>query len=83
MDAPLEAPLAIIMTPVQSSWVHAIGWQNNTMWVTYKEEKTGAITVTCRYDNVAELLYRQFLASPSKGKFVHAVVRHLDYTIVG
>ena len=70
------------MTEVDSSWVHSMGWADNVMVVTYKD-KTGAITVTCRYDNVAELLFRAFLSAPSHGKFVHAVVRHLPYTIIG
>jgi hypothetical protein len=68
--------------PVSSSWVSAIRFVGeNTLDVQY-HDKRGAPTVICRYNQPVQR-FKDMLASPSKGKFVHRYLYRLPYTIIG
>lgn len=59
------------LKPVSSSRMNAVGWENNTMYIQFKN---GAIYA---YENVSEQEYRQFLASSSLGhELVNFQSRH-------
>lgn len=49
------------LRPVSSSRMNAVGWENSTMYI---EFKNGAIYA---YENVSENEYKQFISSSSLG----------------
>ena len=49
------------LNPVSSSWMNAVGWEDNKMYIQFKD---GSI---CVYLNVSKSQYRDFLNSPSLG----------------
>ena len=53
------------LKPVNSSRMSAVGWNNNTMYIRFKD---GAIFA---YSNVSQSEYKQFISSSSLG---HALV---------
>lgn len=61
------------LVPVVSSYVDAIGFEDGVLEVHFKKN------VVCQYPNVPESLFKDFLAAPSKGQFVHQRLRHLPY----
>lgn len=60
------------MIPVQSSNVSFIGYENGLIYVQFH---SGAVY---QY-RASEELFRQFLAAPSKGRFVHQYLKPLPY----
>ena len=49
------------LNPVSSSWMNAVGWEDNKMYIQFKD---GSIYV---YLNVSESQYHDFINSPSLG----------------
>lgn len=47
--------------PVSSSRMSKVGWENNTMFVQFKNGQVYA------YENVSKIEYESFLSSPSLG----------------
>lgn len=50
------------LNPVSSSRMRAVGWENNTMYIQFKN---GAIYA---YTNVSQAEYMQFISSSSLGR---------------
>ena len=61
------------MEAVSSSQIEAVGFDNNTRVLAVKFK--GKTPIVYLYDGVTLELYRQFLAAPSKGKFLAQQVR--------
>lgn len=70
------------MTRFDSSWVYAAGYDRKAeaLYVTYHRD--GVATVTCRYDGIPLSLWQSFKGAPSKGKWVHANIYTLPYSVV-
>ncbi len=57
------------MTPVQSSTIKAIGWENNVLYVDFGK---GIYS----YQGVTEFVYKLFLVAESLGKFFHENIKN-------
>ena len=58
------------MIDVMSSNVESIGWENNTLFVKYKQNG-----ITYSYDNVPENVFNDLMNAPSHGRFVNESIK--------
>lgn len=61
------------LQPVSSSRMDAVGWEDNTMYIQFKN---GAIY---EYANVLYSEYRQFISSPSLGSALNTFQKYHPY----
>lgn len=61
------------LRPVSSSRMDAVGWENNTMYIQFKDG------VIYAYYNVSEAQYMQFLSAPSLGRELNNFQRFHPY----
>jgi hypothetical protein len=58
-------------TPVDSSNLHSVGYEDGVLQIAFKEEKTGAVTGVYDYEGVLPGKVEALMASDSKGKYFH------------
>ena len=61
------------MNPVSSSRMNSVGWENNTMYITFKDG------VTYAYENVSNTQYLNFMNSPSLGSALSRLDKQHPY----
>lgn len=59
------------MTPVFSSNLKSVGYENGTLYVTFHNGGT------YWYRGVPESVYRDLMSAPSHGKFFHAHIKNV------
>lgn len=62
--------------PVSSSRMNAVAWQDNTLFVQFKD---GAIY---RYESVSRIEFEEFINSPSLGSSLSRLDKHHPYSRV-
>ena len=67
--------LGVVWIDVESSNVEAVGWEmdRSALWIRFGVDKKPR---TYRYPDFPRVVYEEFLAAPSKGKFVWEVIRN-------
>lgn len=66
------------MVPVSSSDLAAVGYENGTLFVSFRSGST------YRYTGVPEYVHRELMAAPSHGKYFHRFIRNsFPYQKVG
>lgn len=61
------------LIPVSSSRMSKVGWENDTMYIQFNNDKIYA------YDNVSESEYKDFINYPSLGSALHTFDKLYPY----
>ena len=59
------------LTPVSSSNLAAVGYENHTLYIAFH---SGGLYA---YSNVPESVYQELMAASSHGKYFHAYIRNV------
>jgi hypothetical protein len=74
-----------IWVEVSSSWLAAVKYDagSHTLWIRFKDRRTGAYTVTCQYDNIDPDRGMGLIEASSHGEYFHSsgLIRR-PYTVV-
>lgn len=62
---------------MHSSYVRRAAYEGGTLLVQFRDGQT------CQYEDIAFDLWMEFMAAPSKGKWVHANLFSRPYALVG